>query len=58
MHRHRKSRTPGWGSAEGMIPSSDAERAELTRRGLKPVSQTNVQQHLVDQIHGFHGAFR
>lgn len=47
-----------WDSAEGMYPSAKAECAIFDARNVKRVSQTEVQQFLVNELLGYSGTFR
>jgi hypothetical protein len=46
-----------WGSSEGRYPSGDTEKAIFRRRHLAPVSQTEVQRYLVNEVLGLTGQF-
>ncbi len=44
-------------SGEGAYPSSSAERAEFTRRGLLTVKQTDLQTYLMSELLGYETKF-
>ena len=46
-----------WDSGEGSYPASEKEKAIFQRRGIRFLSQTAVQRHLVNELLGFDGEF-